>query len=116
MGHAVSGRCYAPLQATGLREATELGFELLGDDEDALAEAEGRICWALDAGADHAYWDTTDPDPDRWTVMVLERHGEWVRYDCGMAEFVVSLLTAENDLPMALFDPRAPSFEAWARV
>jgi hypothetical protein len=48
-----------------------------------------------DAGANHAYWDIADASPDRWTMMVLEREGEWVRDQYGMAEFVVAFLAGE---------------------
>ncbi len=90
--------------------ATELGFGLFGGDPDAEQEAVGRICWASDAGADHAYWETAADDPDRWTVMVLHRHQEWERFDLGMAEFMVAFLTGAIDQPMALFDPGTPVF------
>ena len=109
---------YSPRQAIDLVQATELGFELFdAEDEDALAEAEGRICWAVDAGANHAYWDTADADPERWTVLVLKKYGEWVPFDCGMAQFMVHLLTGGIDpQPMALFDPETPEFHPWKRA
>jgi hypothetical protein len=109
---------YSPRQAFDLVRATELGFELFDEqDEDAVAEAEGRICWALDAGANHAYWDTADADPDRWTVLVLKKHGEWEPFDFGMAQFMVHLLTGGIDLqPMALFNPETPEFQPWKRA
>ena len=107
---------YKRTRATDLTTATEFGFALLNDDEDALSEAEGRICWAFDCGANHAYWDTISDDPDQWTVMVLERHGEWVHFRCGMAQFMVSFLAREIDQPMAMFDPQSPVFEPWPRA
>lgn len=101
---------YAPLSADSLAEGTELGFELFGGDPDAEQEAAGRICWAFDAGANHAYWDTTASDPDQWTVMLLHRYAEWERFDLGMAEFLVAILTGAIPQPVALFDPDKPVF------
>ncbi|MBR7838437.1 hypothetical protein KDL01_34545 [Actinospica durhamensis] len=108
---APSAEGYAPPSATTLATGTELGFGLFGGDPDAEEEAAGRICWAFDAGANHAYWDTTATDPDQWTVMVLHRYAEWERFKLGMAEFMVAFLTGAIPQPMALFDPGEPVFQ-----
>lgn len=103
---------YEPLWVTTLAAATELGFELFDGNPDAEQEAAGRICWAFDAGANHAYWDTSADDPDRWTVLLLHRHQEWEHFELGMAEFMVALLTGAIDQPMALFDRNTPVFRS----
>jgi hypothetical protein len=69
-----------------------------------------RISWATDCSADHAFWDTADADPDKWTVLVLERHGEWVHYDCGMADFLAGFVTGGIHDAMGGFDPDGPVF------
>lgn len=103
---------YEPFSVTTLAAATELGFELFDGDPDAEREAAGRICWAFDADANHAYRDTSADDPDRWTVLLLRRCGEWERFDLGMTEFMVAFLTGATGQPMALFDPGAPVFRS----
>ncbi|MFE2722276.1 SMI1/KNR4 family protein [Kitasatospora sp. NPDC059327] len=92
----------------------ECGYELLDlDPADGPALA-GRISWAVDCGAAQAFWDTTDPDPDRWTTLVLTRHGDWVAYDCGMADFLVGFLTGDiSPRPMGLFSREQPVFLNW---
>ncbi|MFJ9947294.1 hypothetical protein [Kitasatospora sp. NPDC091207] len=92
----------------------ECGYELLDlDPADGPALA-GRISWAVDCSASQAFWDTTDPDPDRWTTLVLTRDGDWVAYDCGMADFLVGFLTGEiRPQPMGMFSPEQPVFLNW---
>ncbi|MEZ0068988.1 hypothetical protein ABIA32_005029 [Streptacidiphilus sp. MAP12-20] len=55
--------------------------------------------WGHTCGPDALYWLTTDPDPDRWPVVVRGRHTEdnWARYDCGMADFLLRVLTGRFD-------------------
>ncbi|MFF4345263.1 hypothetical protein ACFY00_35800 [Kitasatospora sp. NPDC001540] len=60
----------------------------------------GLICWGATVSADVLYWDTTDPDPDRWTVVVRNREGDFARFDTGMAEFVLRLLGPAGERPL----------------
>ncbi|MEV4709574.1 hypothetical protein [Actinoplanes sp. NPDC049316] len=56
------------------------------------------IYWGTDSSADNLCWDATDPDPERWPVLVYNRGDDtWRRYDCGMVEFLVRHL--EGDFP-----------------
>ncbi|GHH79350.1 hypothetical protein GCM10018781_57190 [Kitasatospora indigofera] len=97
----------------GFEELTACGYELL-DLDPGDAPALRGISWAVDCSADQAFWDTADPDPDRWTTLVLTRLGGWVEYDCGMADFLVGFLTGEiSPQPMGLFSPDRPVFLNW---
>jgi hypothetical protein len=64
-------------------------------DEDAL------LSWGVGSSdPDLLGWVTSDPDPQRWPVLVCPRHvlyGEpsWQLYDCGMVTFLLRLLRAE---------------------
>jgi len=92
----------------------EYGYGLLDLEPDEDPDLRGRISWATDCGANHAFWDTSHPDPDRWTVLVLDRGGEWVDHGCGMADFLVGLLTEEIAQPtMGGFSPDRPLFLNW---
>ncbi|MFD0258467.1 SMI1/KNR4 family protein [Kitasatospora indigofera] len=98
----------------GFEELIECGYELLDLDPGHAPALRGRISWALDCSANQAFWDTADPDPDRWTTLVLTRLGDWVEYDCGMADFLVGFLTGEiSPQPMGLFSPDRPVFLNW---
>ncbi|MFY1674111.1 hypothetical protein ACN27G_29875 [Plantactinospora sp. WMMB334] len=67
-------------------------------EHDLAGTAPRLILWGVDSSGDNLCWDASDPDPERWPVLLYER-GEsiWRRYDCGMVEFVVRLL--EGDFP-----------------
>ena len=51
----------------------------------------------------------------QWTVLVLERHGEWVDYNCGMVDFLIGSLTGtlEPEGPMTMFLDHRPTFLHW---
>jgi hypothetical protein len=56
------------------------------------------ILWALDSSGDNLCWDASDPDPEKWPVLLYNRgKAIWRRYDCGMVEFLVRHL--EGDFP-----------------
>jgi hypothetical protein len=73
------------------------------DLPDSELPAESLLCWGVgSAEPDLLGWVTTDPDPDRWPVLVHPRHvspgaPKWVRYDCGMVAFLARLLRGEFD-------------------
>lgn len=56
------------------------------------------ILLGVDSSGDNLCWDASDPDPERWPVLLYNR-GEsiWRRYDCGMVEFIVRVL--EGNVP-----------------
>ncbi|MFE0458927.1 SMI1/KNR4 family protein [Kitasatospora sp. NPDC058965] len=102
-----------------------LTFEELNDDGYGLLDLapeedpalRGWISWAADCSASHAFWDTSDPDPDKWSTLVLERGGDWVDYDCGMVDFLIGFLTKEiSPQPMGMFSPERPTFLNWREV
>jgi hypothetical protein len=93
---------------------TSSGYDLIGADPEEIPEWAGRIAWASDCSANHAFWDTSDPDPDKWTTIVLERRGEWTGYRCGVVDFLVGFLSKEiTPQPMGLFSPDQPVFLHW---
>ncbi|MFE7633517.1 MULTISPECIES: hypothetical protein [Kitasatospora] len=77
------------------------------------------IAWGVSCGADILGWLTVDDDPDRWPVLVWERHGSpnWQLYDCGMAEFLRRLFTEGFDrCPLSdasLWGDPSPHFVHW---
>ncbi|WP_190132388.1 SMI1/KNR4 family protein [Streptomyces mashuensis] len=52
------------------------------------------IAWGVTTGPDILCWVTEDSDPNSWPVAVFGRHTEApvALYDCGMVEFLRSLL------------------------
>jgi hypothetical protein len=91
------GAC-GPLPLTSM---TNEGVGILALEPGEDADLAGRISWATDCSANHAFWDTTDPDPDKWPVLEFTRHGAWVPHRGGMADFLVGLLTTPDDFGMA---------------
>ncbi|PIM68030.1 hypothetical protein CTU88_35540 [Streptomyces sp. JV178] len=54
------------------------------------------LLWGDTNAADALGWVTTDPDPDRWPVVVWARQGGgWAVHDCGMSTFLLRILRAE---------------------
>ncbi|RKR93016.1 hypothetical protein BDK92_7519 [Micromonospora pisi] len=73
------------------------------------------ILWAVDSSGDNLCWDASDPDPEKWPVLLYNRgKAIWRRYDCGMVEFLVRHL--EGDFPtcplgdVGLFGRRRATF------
>lgn len=60
----------------------------------------GLIGWGGNSIATDLYWDTTDPDPDNWPVVVRHREGTFVEYRCSMTVFVLGLLGPRHTRPM----------------
>lgn len=56
-------------------------------------EAGGWLCWGMDGGGGNYHWDTTDADPDCWTVCIegrpLEPHIE--RHDLNLTSYLEAL-------------------------
>lgn len=54
------------------------------------------IAWGGNSAGDQLCWDATDEDPDRWPVLMWARGDDmWSRHDCGMAAFLVRVMTAD---------------------
>jgi hypothetical protein len=94
---------------------TDAGRWLLDDEPDALAKFEGWIAWAYDVSANHLYWDTSSGEPDRWTVVRLDRGGDWTDSGYGTTEYLAAFLGGDMPVPpaMTLWDPEALVFEPW---
>ncbi|MFG2753909.1 SMI1/KNR4 family protein [Streptomyces xanthophaeus] len=77
------------------------------------------IAWGVSCGADILGWLTIDDEPDKWPVIVWERHGwpHWKIYDCGMAEFLLRLFAKGFDeCPLSdgsLWGEASPRFLHW---
>ncbi|GAA1076291.1 SMI1/KNR4 family protein [Kitasatospora gansuensis] len=106
---AVATGVRGPMTFEGLNE---YGYGLLNLEPDEDPELRGRISWATDCSANHAFWNTSDPDPDRWTTLVLSGYGEWTDHGCGMVDFLVGLMT-EEITGMGGFSPERPIFLNW---
>ncbi|MCD9194632.1 SMI1/KNR4 family protein [Streptomyces albireticuli] len=104
---------------SGMRAETGTAGELLtavprtpGSD----LPPDGVIAWGVTSGSDLLCWLTTNPDPDRWPVVVLDRNASApVRvHDCGMTEFLRRLFLAAFDkCPLSgtrLWGEPAPKF------
>ncbi|MER6997067.1 SMI1/KNR4 family protein [Streptomyces sp. NPDC000410] len=61
--------------------------------------ADHVLPWGSGCNANELGWLMTGPDPDEWPVVVWRRHGSphWALFECGMAEFLRRLMTAEFD-------------------
>lgn len=54
------------------------------------------LVWGQTNSADALCWATSDPDPQRWPVVVWERQGGgWQVYNCGVVEFLLRLLRGD---------------------
>ncbi|MFD5919599.1 SMI1/KNR4 family protein [Kitasatospora sp. NPDC058201] len=73
--------------------------------------------WGTTVGPDLLCWITTDPDPDRWPVLVCGRSADWTLFDCGMARFLLRIFTADlAACPLSdasLWGDPSPGFVHW---
>ncbi|MEV7615983.1 SMI1/KNR4 family protein [Streptomyces sp. NPDC089799] len=63
-------------------------------------DPESVLAWGVTAADDILCWVTTDPDPDRWPVLVCGRHtaDAFAVHPYGMAEFLLRLFSDEFDV------------------
>lgn len=61
--------------------------------------ADQVLPWGSGCNANELGWLMTSPNPDQWPVIVWRRHDapHWALFDCGMADFLRRLMTAEFD-------------------
>ncbi|MFJ3089407.1 hypothetical protein [Streptomyces sp. NPDC086838] len=61
--------------------------------------ADRVLPWGSGCNANELGWLMTASDPNEWPVIVWRRHDSphWALFDCGMAEFLRRLMTAEFD-------------------
>ncbi len=92
-----------------------LTWEEEGSDQDDL-DPEHILAWGCTNHADILCWMTSDPDPDKWPVLLFARHSEDI-YEvvpCGMVEFLRRLFV--NELASYSLDfPPAPRFVHWRK-
>jgi len=59
----------------------------------------GLLIWANNFNADHCFWLTEGADPDKWPIVVWYRQlAEWDRFNGGVAEFLLSVVTGAYSL------------------
>ena len=57
----------------------------------------GLLAWGETSNSDMFFWLTSNASPDKWPVVVFERHpGIFVTHGGGMVEFLVDLLEGRN--------------------
>lgn len=90
----------------GIESPPPAGVEYRVDRRDTYPPADGLRRWGGDDVADDFYWRCTDPDPDRWTVVVRtrdSRNGQyWFDYPMGMVAFLMGLLEGTLDVPLGV--------------
>ncbi|WP_224276462.1 SMI1/KNR4 family protein [Streptomyces sp. LS1784] len=76
---------------------------------------EDIMIWGRTPGPDILCWVTTGEDPNQWPVLVCGRHtkSRWTLYPCGMAEFLINLVTDQYDDAISIRDTRPPRFLHW---
>lgn len=94
---------------------TEVGRYLQDGGPQEQATVEGWIAWAYDVGANRLYWDTSSGDPEKWTVVRLDRSGDWDDSGLGTIEYLSAFLAGDMPVPPAvtLWDPETLAFEPW---
>lgn len=108
------------LGGSGLEEETanaRYTWEMERDYADFELDPSSIVAWGVTSGADIYCWVTTDPDPDRWPVLVCGRHTDpmFQLHSFGMAEFLHKLLgdAAFQEETISVVLPEAPSFAHW---
>ena len=94
---------------------TELGRHLQDGGPEEQVRVEGWIAWAYDVSANRLYWDTSSRDPDQWTVVRLDRSGDWDDSGLATTEYLTTFLAGDMPVPPAvtLWDPETLVFEPW---
>lgn len=91
-------------------------WEMEGQGQEALdINPEHILAWGNTSHADILCWLTTDPDPDKWPVLLFDRQQLLVPctvIPCGMVEFLRKVLLDDLDSYDMKFDP-VPRFVHW---
>ena len=61
-------------------------------------EPGGWLCWGMDGGGGMYHWDTTDPNPDHWTVCVEGRPLDPAvqRHHLSLTSYLEALMSGTN--------------------
>ncbi|MER6509098.1 hypothetical protein ABT158_19895 [Nonomuraea sp. NPDC001636] len=90
---------------------------MLGGQDGLDIDPNHILAWGITSGPDILCWLTTDPDPDRWPVLVCGRHTrqDFTLFPCGMVEFLRMLLLDEHDPYPLSIDLRnaSPRYVHW---
>ncbi|WP_327699524.1 SMI1/KNR4 family protein [Streptomyces sp. NBC_00459] len=98
-------------------ENARLTWEEEGADQDDLdLDPDHILAWGVTTHADILCWLTSDPDPDKWPVLLFARHGSVTCevVPLGMVEFLRRLLVHER-APYSLEYTSAPRFVHWRK-
>ncbi|WP_217242196.1 SMI1/KNR4 family protein [Streptomyces sp. AC555_RSS877] len=84
----------------------------------------GLLVWGRTYDGDHLFWNTEDPDPDRWPVVTWLRHEPspgWRPYDGTATDFLLALATHSHPHTGVLIgnpaqQPRWVIAEDWTRT
>ncbi|MFD7730538.1 hypothetical protein ACFV6F_09165 [Kitasatospora phosalacinea] len=80
----------------------------------------GLFCWGSNWSGDHFFWDTADPDPQRWPVVAWDAVCDGFQvYDTGLAGFLAGYAGGEypeftdfepdeDGRPLPLWTPAVP--------
>lgn len=94
---------------------TQVGTYLQDGGPEEAARVEGWIAWAYDVSANRLYWDTSSGDPEQWTVVRLDRSGDWDASGLNTTDYLAAFLADDMPVPPAvtLWDPETLVFEPW---
>ncbi|MFJ9690753.1 hypothetical protein [Kitasatospora sp. NPDC101183] len=72
-----------------------------GDEiSDALPYTGRLIWWGGSTDAADFYWDVIGAEAEAWPVVVRSAEGEFTRFECGMAEFLLRMLGPRKQRPL----------------
>ncbi|ASF11682.1 hypothetical protein NBRGN_057_02970 [Nocardia brasiliensis NBRC 14402] len=93
-------------------------WEMLGGQDGLDIDPQDILAWGVTSGPDILCWLTTDPDPDRWPVLVCGRHTDtsFTLFPCNMVEFLRRLILDEHDLYPLSTDMRGRSLRYLHRL
>ncbi|MFD1547323.1 SMI1/KNR4 family protein [Nonomuraea guangzhouensis] len=99
------------LQGRHEEEVEYLGWE--EDEAMAVHPASGGLLWCANTeGRDCIWWDTGDPDPDRWT-MVWDVEFDRRTFPGTLIELVIADLTSRLASPLTALDPSSDGPMMW---
>jgi hypothetical protein len=69
-------------------------------------EPGGLLIWGSNPNVDHCFWLTEGDDPDKWPIAIWYRQlAKWDRFDGGMADFLLAVVTGQYELADELAPP-----------
>jgi hypothetical protein len=81
---------------------TEVGRWLQDGGPEEQERVGGWIAWAYDVSANRLYWDTSADDSGRWSVVRLDRGGDWADSGLCTTEYLAAFLGGDLPEPFAM--------------